>query len=307
MEHLTCQLSPATLAVLYEMLQDNQHADVMRMRANLLGEDVTVLAELKHLYEQWWSFCLKYTRKQPELLQSAGPAHGQLATWFLSVFRGPSLEFSGELRRRTQELFRAALPDDQRDIAAQMRPTIIGWSLGSVPGDYDYSLPVIFAEESSDANVRLAYSGLVEHLVMLGQESSPWSEVHATAVIWRGAGIAEGLLPKENLVATLQYLTAQAKPMIPDGLQRELTQHWDEFIRIRNGLTHVAAKAGEYSFSDLEGKVTNHDDLRLCLFGVTHFVAENIRSALSDPDHDNNRTRMLDAIRSELRYLAEMD
>jgi len=306
-EQLTCQLSPATLAVLYEMLQDNQHADVMRMRANLLGEDLGVLAELRQLYEQWWSFLCQYTPKPPELLQSVGPVHGRLATWFLSVLRGPSLDFSDELRRRSQELLRAALPEDQRDGAAPVRPTVIGWSLGSVPGSYDYSLPVIFAEESTDANVRLAYSGLVEHLVKLGEESPPWSEIPATAVVWRCAGIAEGLLPKENLLATLQHLTAQVKVMLPGGLHRDLIGNWDEFTRMRNGLTHIAARVGEYSFSDLEGKVTKHDDLRLCLFGITHFVAENIRSALADPDQDSHRTSMLDAIRSELRYLTDMD
>src|SRR5690348_8945763 len=183
----------------------------MRMRADLLGEDLDVLAELRHLYEQWWSFWRQYNPKPPELFQSAGPVHGQLATWFLSVLRGPSLDFSGELRRRTQELLRAALPKDQQGGASMVRPTVVGWSLGSVPGNYDYSLPVIFAEEPADDSIRLAYSGLVEHLVKLGEEPSPWPEVLATAVIWRCAGIAEGLLSRDNLLATLQYLTAQVR------------------------------------------------------------------------------------------------
>lgn len=148
----------------------------------------------------------------------------------------------------------------------------------------------------------------MQHLVKLGEEPSPWPEVLATAVVWRCAGIAEGLLPTMgNLLATLQYLTAQVRAMLPGRLNSDLVGYWDEFTRMRNGLTHVAERVGEYSFSDLEDKITEHDDLRLCLSATTHFVAEQIRSALADPDQDNNRARMLDAIRSELSYLADMD
>jgi hypothetical protein len=288
------------------MLQGKQYADVMRMRADLLGEDPNVLAELQHLYKQWWSYLRMYNPKPPELFQSVGPVHGQLATWFLAVLRGPSLDFANELQRRTQELLQAALTVDQQYEAATVRPIVIGWSLGSVPGDYDYSRPVVFAEDPADANVQLAYSGLVVHLVNLGKESSPWPELPATAVLWRCGGIAEGLLPKEYLLATLQDLTAQVKVMLPGRLHSDLIGYWEEFTRMRNGFTHVAPRVGEYSFSDLDGKITNHDDLRLCLSGITYFVAESIRSALADPDQDHYRTGMLNAIRGELSYLSDM-
>ena len=248
MEQMTCQLSPATLAALYEMLQGSQYADAMQGRADLLGEELGVLAELGRLYEEWWSYQCRYATGQPDLLQSTGPAHSQLATWFLSVLRGPSLDFSAELQRRTQEMLRAALSADQQETASEMRPTVIGWSLGNVPGNYDYSLPVLFAEEAPDANVRLAYMGLVEHLVRLGEEHPPWPEILATAVIWRCAGIAEGLMPKENLLATLQQLTAQIRPVLPSGQHRALDEHWGEFTQMRNALTHVAARVGDYGF-----------------------------------------------------------
>jgi hypothetical protein len=50
-----------------------------------------------------------------------------------------------------------------------------------------------------------------------------------------------------------------------------------------------------------------HEDVRLCLLGVTYFVAESIRGALSDPDHDSHRAGMLSSVRNELAYLREMD
>lgn len=307
MESLTCELSPAALLVLYRMLREHRDEEAMQSRAALLGEDVAILEELEKLYAQLWAFRRGYTPDPPQLLEPVGQAHGQLASWFLSVLRGPSADFSYELRRRCQELLQAALAGADDGAGTEAVPTVIGWSLGSVSGNYDRTLPVIFAETPSDVNVRLAYSGLAEHVLKLGKERTPWSELQATAIVWRCAGIAEGILPRENLESTLRHLTFQAKPVIPDGLYRELNDHWADFRSMRNALTHVAAIDGERSFSDLNGKIANHEDVRLCLLGITYFVADSIRENLSDPDHDSHRTAMLSSVRNDLAYLYEMN
>ena len=297
---LSCELPPVVLAEFYAMLQES-YANRLSDRFDLLEEDPDLLVELAGLYE----LAHEFRRTYPQdfgVLEPMDLSHGQLATWLIAVLPGPSVDFSQELHRRSQERLRESLSDTEWDKAGLVVPTVVGWCLGSVPGRYDRSFPAVFAEPPSNKDVRSAYEGLVEHLVFLGESEEPWGEMTTTAVVLRCAGLAQGVQPGSGLGPTLSQLMVRVRDFVPEQRWRQLNLHWDHFRGLRDAFAHVAERDGR-SFDTERTKVQTREDLIDCLTGVTYFVASTIREQLLDPEHDLGRKDMLRSIRDELDYL----
>lgn len=285
---VTCSLAPPVYAQLYAMLAED-HAPALTARLVLLDEDETWLGRMAGWYDLLWQSRLSSYESDEVLYQGMPAHHGQLATWVLSVLRGNADEFSRSLLRRSVEVLRQAEDAGYGPAGAEGRPAVVAWTLGSRVGDYDRDFPVVFAEPAPDPNVRMAYSGLVQHLIDMGTRAEPWPEMATNSVLWRCAGIAEGLAPQANLESTLNTLMGMIRDLMPDATWRDVNAHWYDFRQSRNALTHLAARDGGPCFTDVGEVRTGREDLRQTLLGATTFVANSIRSVLLDPDDDLGR------------------
>jgi hypothetical protein len=99
---LICELPPVALAEFYSMLQEDGYANRLRARFELLGEEPELLEELAELYSSAHAFRVAHPGGFG-VLETLDLVHMQLATWLISVLPGPSVDFSQELYRRSQE------------------------------------------------------------------------------------------------------------------------------------------------------------------------------------------------------------
>jgi uncharacterized protein YjiS (DUF1127 family) len=304
---LTCLLAPPVFAELYAMLAED-HAQELAPRLELLEEDETWLGRMAGWYGLLWQSRMSSYESDEVLYEGMPDYHGQLATWVLSVLRGDSDDFSRTLLRRSVEVLRQAEDAGHGRSGPEGRPAVVAWSLGSRVGDYDRDFPVVFAEPAPDPNVRMAYWGLVQHLIDMGTRPEPWPEIATNSVLWRCAGIAEGLAPlaKPNLESSLNSLMSVIRELMPEGTWRDVNAHWHEFRQSRNALTHLTARDGGPCFTDVGERRTGRDDLRQTLLGATTFVASSIRSVLLDPEDDLGRRAMAETVESELSWLEGM-
>lgn len=304
---LTCSLAPPVFAELYAMLGE-EYADELAPRLELLDQDETWLERMAGWYGLLWESRLSSSENDEQLYERMPDHHGQLATWVLSVLRGSSDDFSRTLRRRSVEVLRRAEDAGHGTATAAARPAVVAWSLGSVPGDYDIEMPVVFAEPPPDPNVRMAYAGLVQHLLDMGMRDEPWPEIATNSVLWRCAGIAEGLAPQPtpNLASSLSSLMSLIRDLLPEQTWRDLNGHWHEFRQSRNALTHLTGREGDPCFTDVGEVRTGRDDLRPTLVGATTFVGSSIRSVLLDPEDDLGRRAMAEIVQSEMSWLEDM-
>ncbi|MFF0366397.1 hypothetical protein [Micromonospora sp. NPDC005087] len=300
---LTCALAPPVYVELYAMLAECDRAAELEPRLNLIDRDASWLAEMAQSYRRLWQYRLTLDNAE-EIYEGLPSHHADLATWLLSVLRGDAAEFSRVLRRRAREELRKAPEDGSLPDGPEGQPAVVAWTLGAVYGKYDRELPVVFAEDPPDLNVRLAYEGLVHHLIDLGERDEPWPEVVTTSVLWRCAGIAEGLAPQANpnLASSLNQLMALVRTYIPAPMWRELSGTWEDFRKTRNALTHLTGRDGDPCFTDVGAINNGREHLRMALVGSTHFVANSIRTVLADPDSDLGRAGLASAIEDELSW-----
>ena len=277
---LSCELSPLAYAKLYVCLRADSYArDALAERVARVGFDEDVLAELESGYRALWQFHVEQAGGNQATLWGLDDRHARLATWLLAGLRRPgepSQELSAIIRRAVGEQFQASfgnvpLPD-------VVQPIVIAWTLGQVYGGLDVALPAVPAIEPPDPDVAMAYAGLVSHLCGLGRVAQPWPEVTSSATIWRAAGIIDGLKPQPipNLRQAISEAMTQAKDVIPAHVVRDLTLHWDEFRRVRNGLTHVVPSEEGYAFSDVADRASTWEGIRLCVNGITHMVFSEV-------------------------------
>ncbi|MEV4814917.1 hypothetical protein [Micromonospora tulbaghiae] len=301
---LTCALAAPVYVELYAMLAEPERAEELAPRLGLIDRDASWLAEMADAYRRLWQYRLTLDNAE-DVYEGLPSHHADLATWLISVLRGDAAEFSRVLRRRAREELRKASADGSLPDGPEGQPAIVAWTLGAVHGRYDRELPVVFAEDPPDLNVRMAYEGLVHHLIDLSERDEPWPEVVTTSVLWRCAGIAEGLAPQTNpnLASSLNQLMALISTYMPESMWRELAGSWEDFRKTRNALTHLTGRDGDPCFTDVGANNSGRDHLRIALVGATHFVANSIRTVLADPDSDLGRAGLASAIEDELSWL----
>ncbi len=298
---VTFGLSPIVYAELYDMLND--HRDEMQPRLELLARDSEWVSTMSHWYRLLWQYRLDTSSTAKELHGQLGPEHGDLATWLLSSFHGECDSFSRELRKRSAVHLVAAEEQGAPAAGAYGQPAVISWSLGAVPGQYDRELPVVFAESVPDRHLRMAYQGLVEHLVDMGDRGEPWPEVASSAVLWRCASLAEGLAPGDNLMSSLKACMEMVRGLLPDSAWRRVRTRLEEFKSHRNALTHLG-EVGGTGFADLHGRYERREELTDLLTAVTAFVGSSVRSAMQEGS-DQGRQAMSNRLEDEMSWLED--
>lgn len=288
-----CKLPPTAYARLYERLARPDCKDMVTPRLEALGEDESLLEELQDLYEGRHRKRFAGWFEEPDHL---GEEHAQFATWMIALGDGGSEEFAQDVLSATNK----SLSELERP-HIHHRPAIWGWSLGHTdPNSYDQRLPVVFAGEPDDLDVRLAYDGLVTHLTHRGDPESEWREMDFTAVIIRCAGLAEGAMPEGGpLRDSINKLMTQSSQLIPHHVKNRLARQWDDFIYRRNAIAHVRRDSGKSFSTEVPGLLSTQE-INDYLTGITYFMAHMTRRGLTDSSRLLGRDAMLDQIRNEL-------
>jgi hypothetical protein len=282
---LSCELSPLVFAELYRLMARPQYVELLVERLYLHDRDHDWLSEAAIVYDDFWQSELAVLPDGGAASVGLSREHALLATWLLAALRplGESTGFSGELRRLVAERLACDFPE-MRSLPTCFVPSVVCWTLGAVVGDFDVNYPVLPAYLPSDPDVSLAYYGLVEHLVHLGALGEVRPEVMCTAVLWRAAGLAEGLRPEtKNPSAALSMLMREIQPMMPEIPWERLRKHWIDFPDRRNVLTHLkTAEGGQISFQDSADIAKLQGDLLDTIIGISHFVCHEVSTELSD-------------------------
>jgi hypothetical protein len=296
-------------ATLYHRLRtDRDKRPWLERRLELLARDMEWLVELQRLYMAYWRWQVENEAQgNPAGLSGLSPRHAQLATWFVAPLRvhGPSTEFTAELVRSVIESAKHNFPEMGRP-PSPLRVSVVAWTLGRVCGDLDRAVPIVPAEMPTDDNAALAYAGLLEHVADLpSSESHLWPEMIGSAIVWRIAGIADGLRPqpKPNLAASINALMAEVGNLMPGPLRADLHDQWVDFRLMRNGFTHIAKAEGCYGFADIFERARKAEDVRLFLTGVTHFICNEISQTLATSDSLLGRDQMAEDVVNDMSWI----
>lgn len=288
-----CQLPAMAYACLYERLARPDCKDIIVPRLEALGENESLLEELQALYRGRHRKRFEGWYEEPDHL---GEEHAQFAAWMVALGEGSSEEFAQDVLTATNH----SLSELERP-HIHHRPAIWGWSLGHTdPNSYDQRLPVIFASEPDDPDVRLAYDGLIAHLTHRGDPEADWREMDFTAVIIRCAGLAEGAMPEGGpLRDSINKLMTQSSRLIPQLVRTRLARQWDDFIIRRNAIAHVRNDTGRSFSTEVPGLLSTQE-INDYLTGITYFMAHMTRRGLTDSSRLLGRGGMLEQIRNEL-------
>lgn len=301
---LTCELSPLAYQALYQTLaRQTDLRSAALARIEQAGGTRDTLPYLSRGYQALWEFEVDQAAGDPAQLWAMDQNHARLATWVLASLRHrlkrPSEEFSAQVRNliadETQERFSSMTPMEM------FQPTVLAWTLGQVRGRLDVSLPAIPAIAVPDPDVALAYTGLIVHLLDLQDVRQPWPEVASSASVWRSAGIIDGLNTQKSrlLRPAIEEAMRQATDVIPPAVASRLWDHWTDFQKIRNGLTHVWKISNEYTFRDLVARVGEWGDILPSIRGITYFVFSEVSYSVFE-DSDFGADRLLDDVLQQL-------
>jgi hypothetical protein len=301
---LSCQLSPLAYHALYDtIVKQTDLRSVAVARVKQVGGSQDTLQSISRGYRALWEFQLDQTGGNPSELWPVDTSHARLATWVLAFLRHqlkrPSEDVSAWTRNTIAEEMQVrfgSLPSSD-----MFQPTVIAWTLGQVCGRLDVSLPAIPAIAVPDPDVALAYTGLIVHLLNLQGVVEPWPEVASSATLWRSAGIIDGLKaqPSFRIWPAIEEAMEQARDVIPPLIANLLSSHWTEFIKFRNGLTHVWKGSNEYAFHNLATRMGQWRDIELSIRAITYFVFSEISLGVLE-DTDFAADRLLDGILREL-------
>jgi hypothetical protein len=285
---LNCKLAPLVYADLYELLaSDDTLRPRVEERLETLGREPSWLDEAARAYRASWEMEVQQAGNDPSQVLLVPLKEAQLATWIMAPLRatGASATFSAELSKRVAKGARQGFATMGR-LPQEYRCTVIAWTLGRLCGDVDNSAPVVPADFPADPHVAEAYVGLLEHVCGLDPNLDPWPEMVGSSILWRVAGIAQGLwpLPQPNLRSSLDWLMRGARLVMPSGFHAELTEDWHEFVAVRNGFTHVAKTLDGYGFAEVVGRMRSADEVRNYLRATTYFVCDSVSKQFADSE-----------------------
>lgn len=298
---LTCELSALTYAEMYRLIAaDRPMRERLDYRLSILNRDASWLDEAEQTYRAFWEWEVEQAHGDVATTGVVSGRHAELATWLIAPLRslGPSADFSADLARTVSDSVRQQFPDAGR-VPEHFRIGIVAWTVGRVCGELDRTYPLLPAELPPDEDVSAAYAGLLEHVAALRYSADPWPEMLGSAILWRVAGIAEGLRPQPaqaSLPASLGLLMKEARPVLPEALHSKLSREWDEFRLVRNSFTHVTPVHGGYGFAAVEDRMRCADDVTTYLAGATYFVCNEVAVRLAETDDPMGRAQMLDVL-----------
>jgi hypothetical protein len=295
---LTCDLSPLVFAELYRMvLSDTALRARAADRLETADESIAWIEEAERKYRSWWEAQVAAAAGDIQSTYPAEVRDAQLATWLIAPFRNEetSVVFSAELYKSVNQIARTAFPSAGARLPGEFQVSVVAWTLGRVCGEIDMAIPVAPAEEPDDRHVAVAYDGLLKHVVALPEIAGPWPEMIGSAIIWRIAGLADGLRPqqpKPDLRASLGFLMKDLEPVLPSALHTSLSAGWHKFQEARNCFTHVAPRDG-VGFADFAQNMRCTDEVREYLRAATYFVCNEVSTALVNDDELRGRDQML--------------
>jgi len=281
---LSCELSPLVYAELYRLLAgDTATAEILDERLRLIELEHGWLSQASERYEAKWQGELRTASNWSDM-PPLGWEHARLASWVLAALRarGSCFDLGTELRNRVTKRVVAEITDLPSPTPSQWKPVVFGWTLGMVAGDVDRDLPAVPPEPPADENVRAAYAGLVEHMLLLGKLPDPWPEMAGTSVHWRGSGLAEAMQPDApDGQAAITQLVVAIKRFLPEIQGKKLGQHFSKFVEQRNTLTHIADSPGRPPFSEIVVEVRTQAQVHNTVMGVTQLLFSQVSSDLA--------------------------
>lgn len=271
---------PLVFAELYRALAaESRYADALDDHLADIGLGADWLGEAADAYSRKWTHILSYATNNDLAANALSEEHSQFATWVLSCLSvfGDSAGLSTDLRSSVLESAFADVDELAAPVSSTLSPTIIGWTLGTVIGGAGSSVLAAPVIQPSDDNVRVAYSGLLEHVLALQNMPQPWPEMMQTAMYWRGFGLVEALRPEEASGApALRVLRRESQQALGGDLNVKLSRHLDEFGNRRNALSHIADLEGRPRFVDVIDQERASSSLELTVRAMTQFVFQEV-------------------------------
>lgn len=285
MAELTCRFATVVYAELYRLLAERPDlADPLAFRLDEIQLRDDWLQEAADTYDAKWRADLEYMTPATvdDYLLSQGD-HAVLATWILAGLRnsGRCHDLAMQLEERVQSRVYCELPGISAPLPAVLSPVIYGWTLGSMIGTEE--LPVMPAILPSEENVREAFLGFVEHVLILQSMETPWPEMMSTATYWRGYGLAEGLRPDLGGGGkALQHLQNDAARSMAPRMFAEVSNHFKVFSQRRHAVSHVAVDTSRPSFIEVSETLRDWPSLRVAVIGLTQFVFQEVSKELME-------------------------
>lgn len=280
MGKLTSRFSPLVFAELYGALaRESKYKDNLAELLESINLSHEWLEEAAAAYLSKWQHDLQYISLESLESFSLEPQHAEFATWLLAGlhFTGAPDELSATLQEEVLERALTDIPDLALPLPPDLSPVIVAWTLGRVIADDGHSLPISPAILPEDENARTAFSGLVEHFLLLRSLEEPWPEMMCTSLYWRGYGIAEALRPEfDSGGQALRQLQLEAHNSMPESLRTAVGRHLDSFGTRRNVLSHVADMEGRPRFIDVIPIARDAGDLELTIKAMSQFVFQEV-------------------------------
>lgn len=285
MAELNCNLSPLVYAELYRRLASTSaFEESLTFRLQDIHYDMAWLEEAADAYQAKWEHDLQYVDAgSVDDFAVQQSDHALLATWILAGLRstGPCYDLSSGVAASVLEKVTAAITGLSSPLPPSLSPVIYGWTLGRLIGADD--LPAAPAVLPEDDNVRTAFVGLVEHVLLLQGLPEPWPEMMCMAAYWRGYGIAEGMRPEDtNGGYALRRLRDEAQPSMERGQYTVLHRHFDTFNQYRQAVSHIADDPGRPRFVDVVETIRDWPDLRTTVHALTQFVFQEVARSFAD-------------------------
>lgn len=304
MAELKCEFTAMVYAELYRLLASEERlGDSLGYRLDEINYDFEWLGEVIEAYERKWTSDLQYMT--PDSIGDfvlTQPDHAVLATWILAGLRnsGQCHDLSVELSQRVLERAQQDLPGLTVPLSSALSPVIFGWTLGCVVGSDE--LPAMPAVLPIEENVRRAFLGFMEHVLILQTMTAPWPEMMSTATYWRGYGIAEGLLPEHgNGGYALTQLTNEARRSMEPRMYTHLQRYFQPFNQRRQSVSHVARDDSRPPFVDVADTIREWQDLRMAVLGLTQFVYQEVSKELYGTPPRSIRPGVWDNLIHEVR------
>lgn len=280
MDVVKCAFVPLVFAELYKQLAaDKRYEVALEDQLATIHLPLDWLGEAADAYDQKWRSDLAYLTPGDVETYALTEQHSQFATWVLSGLfaTGDCAELATKLQTAITQRALEDIPTLSAPLPPVLSPTIIGWTLGSIVSVVGNDLPAAPAIQPSCDNVRVAFTGLVEHVRTLQTMPEPWPEMMQTAMYWRGYGLAEALRPETGSGGpALKQLRLESGSSLGGILSQQIGRHLDSFGSRRNTLSHIADDQGRPRFVDVVDEERNSSSLALTMRAMTQFVFREV-------------------------------
>ncbi|MGO1736471.1 MAG: hypothetical protein ACTHZ9_09155 [Leucobacter sp.] len=286
MGELSCTFPALVFSELYRLLSENpRYTDALEDSLSSIHLSHDWLEEMADAYARKWEEERHYVTAANINDIALSEQHSQFATWLLA-----HLHANGTCGGLSTDLGTSVMQRALEDVAGVelplppvLSPVIIGWTLGSVVSAAEDDLPVVPAIWPSHPNVRVAFNGLIEHVLAVQAMPPPLPEMVQTAMYWRGYGLAEALRPDLGAGGrALNQLQLETLSSMEDAQRLQVSNHLTGFRERRNALSHIADDQGRKGFVEIVDEVRETPPLSLTMRAMTQFVFHDVAREIRD-------------------------